>query len=105
MVKTAASIATGRRNGWRLGLRSMNGSRNSRTMQMVGTPIVAMNTSAGGLITRSSSNRKKKYHSGRGGEGGVVGSAFGPSSAPSTIDITMMTSSTMQAIKLSFRIA
>ena len=28
--------------------------------------MVAMNTSAGGLTTRSSSNRKKKYHSGRG---------------------------------------
>ena len=35
-------------------------------MQIVGTPMVAMNTSAGGLITRSSSKRKKKYHSGRG---------------------------------------
>ena len=32
----------------------------------VGIPTVAMNTSAGGLTTRSSSKRKKKYHSGRG---------------------------------------
>ena len=35
-------------------------------MQIVGMPIVAIGTSSGGLITRSSSNRKKKYHSGRG---------------------------------------
>jgi hypothetical protein len=35
-------------------------------MQIVGTPIVASGTSSGGLMTRSSSKRKKKYHSGRG---------------------------------------
>ena len=35
-------------------------------MQMVGMPIVAIGTSSGGLITRSTSKRKKKYHSGRG---------------------------------------
>ena len=35
-------------------------------MQIVGMPIVASGTSAGGLMTRSSSKRKKKYHSGRG---------------------------------------
>ncbi len=35
-------------------------------MQIVGTPIVASGTRLGGLITRSSSNRKKKYHSGLG---------------------------------------
>jgi hypothetical protein len=35
-------------------------------MQMVGTPIVARGTSGAGLMTRSSSKRKKKYHSGRG---------------------------------------
>ena len=35
-------------------------------MQIVGTPIVASGVSTGGLITRSSSKRKKKYHSGRG---------------------------------------
>ena len=35
-------------------------------MQIVGMMIVAMGTSAGGLITRRTSNRKKKYHSGRG---------------------------------------
>jgi quinol-cytochrome oxidoreductase complex cytochrome b subunit len=32
----------------------------------VGIPIVAMNTSSGGFTIRRSSNRKKKYHSGRG---------------------------------------
>ena len=32
----------------------------------VGIPTVAIGTSAGGLITRSSSKRKKKYQSGRG---------------------------------------
>ncbi len=35
-------------------------------MQMVGIPMVAMGTSSGGLITRRTSKRKKKYHSGRG---------------------------------------
>ena len=35
-------------------------------MPMVGTMIVASGTSSGGLITRRTSNRKKKYHSGRG---------------------------------------
>ena len=35
-------------------------------MQTVGMPIVAIGVSTAGLITRSSSKRKKKYHSGRG---------------------------------------
>ena len=35
-------------------------------MQIVGMPIVASGTSTDGLMTLSSSNRKKKYHSGRG---------------------------------------
>ena len=35
-------------------------------MPSVGTPIVARPTKFAGLITRSSSKRKKKYHSGRG---------------------------------------
>ncbi len=35
-------------------------------MPSVGTPIVASGTRLGGLTTRSTSNRKKKYHSGRG---------------------------------------
>ena len=35
-------------------------------MQIVGMPMVARGTSDAGLITRSSSKRKKKYHSGRG---------------------------------------
>ena len=60
------SVAIGRRSGRRSGPRSMNGSSASRIMQIVGTPIVATGTSDAGLITRSSSNRKKKYHSGRG---------------------------------------
>ena len=59
-------------------------------MQIVGMPIVASGTSAGGLMTRSSSKRKKKYHSGRGVYVVVVGSAFGPSSAPRTIDMAMI---------------
>ena len=74
-------------------------------MQIVGTPIVASGTNSGGLMTRSSSKRKKKYHSGRGTYVVVVGSAFGPISAPSTIDITMMTSSTIAAIAESFATA
>src|SRR3954470_1269397 len=100
-----ANVATGRRAGWRSGLRSMNGSRNSSTMQIVGTPMVAMKTIDGGLITRSSSNRKKKYHSGRGVYDVVVGSALGPSSAPSTIDMTMIDAMTTQAIAESFATA
>ena len=32
----------------------------------IGVPIVARPTRLGGLITRRTSNRKKKYHSGRG---------------------------------------
>src|SRR3954447_12314376 len=67
-------------------------------MQIVGMPIVASGTSAGGLITRSSSKRKKKYHSGRGVYVVVVGSALGPSSAPSTIDMRMIDSMTTQAM-------
>ena len=66
MVVMPANMAIGRFSGRRSGLRSMNGSRISSTMQTVGMPTVATNTSAGGLTTRSSSNRKKKYHSGRG---------------------------------------
>src|SRR3954466_4447643 len=74
-------------------------------MQIVGMPIVASGTSAGGLITRSSSKRKKKYHSGRGVYVVVVGSAFGPSSAPRTIDMTMIDSMTTQAMAESFATA
>src|SRR5205807_6912724 len=68
-----ASVAIGRRSGLRSGFRSKKGSRIRRTMQMVGIPTVAMNTSAGGLTTRRSSKRKKKYHSGRGVYVVVVG--------------------------------
>ena len=35
-------------------------------MAIVGMPIVASGTRYGGLMTRSTSNRKKKYQSGRG---------------------------------------
>ena len=61
-----AAIATGRRSGRRSGERSTNGSRTIRIMQIVGMPIVASGVRSGGLMTRSSSKRKKKYHSGRG---------------------------------------
>jgi hypothetical protein len=74
-------------------------------MQIVGMPIVASGTSAGGFITRSSSKRKKKYHSGRGVYVVVVGSAFGPSSAPRTIDMRMIDSMTTQAMAESFATA
>src|SRR5207249_11854207 len=74
-------------------------------MQIVGIPMVAIGTSAGGLITRSSSKRKKKYHSGRGTYVVVVGSALGPSSAPRTIDSAMMTPITMHAMAASLATA
>ena len=52
-------------------------------MQIVGTPIVAIGVNFGTFfITRRTSNRKKKYQSGRGTYVVVVGSALGPSSAP-----------------------
>ena len=35
-------------------------------MHAVGTPSVASGTRLGGLMTRRTSNRKKKYQSGRG---------------------------------------
>jgi hypothetical protein len=35
-------------------------------MQIVGMPTMASGVSTGGLTTRSSSKRKKKYQSGRG---------------------------------------
>jgi hypothetical protein len=66
ITKIPKESAIGRRSIRRSGPRSMNGSVNSRIMQIVGTPIVAIGTSTAGLITRSSSKRKKKYHSGRG---------------------------------------
>src|SRR3954469_4661314 len=74
-------------------------------MQNVGTPTVANGTSAGGLMILRSSKRKKKYHSGRGVYVVVVGSAFGPSSAPSTIDIVMITPITTHAIAASLATA
>src|SRR5215210_3983831 len=83
----------------------MNGSMISRTMQIVGTPIVASGVRTAVLITRRTSKRKKKYHSGRGTYVVVVGSAFGPSSAPKMIDIVMIDSSTTHAISESFATA
>src|ERR671925_456650 len=96
------NVATGRRSGRRSGERSMNGSMMIRIMQMVGIPIVASGVSSGGLTTRRTSKRKKKYHSGRGTYVVVVGSALGPSSAPKMIDIVMMASRTMHAMIESF---
>src|SRR5215207_7992017 len=93
-----AIVAIGRRSGRRSGPRSTNGSTISRIMQIVGTPIVASGVSTEGLITRRTSNRKKKYHSGRGTYVVVVGSALGPSSAPKMIAIEMIDSSTTHAI-------
>src|SRR3954466_10589581 len=74
-------------------------------MQIVGTPTVANGTSAGGLMTRRTSKRKKKYHSGRGTEVFVVGSALGARSARRTIDIVMITIITITAITLSLATA
>src|ERR1700689_604113 len=67
-------------------------------MQIVGTPIVASGTRLGVLMMRRSSNRKKKYHSGRGTYVVVVGLALEPSSAPRTSDIVMMTAITITAM-------
>ena len=74
-------------------------------MQIVGTPIVASGVRIAGLMTRSSSKRKKKYHSGRGTYVVVVGSAFGPSSAPNMSDIRMIANRTTHAISESFATA
>ena len=74
-------------------------------MQIVGMPIVASGTSTAGLMTLSSSKRKKKYHSGRGTYVVVVGSAFGPSSAPRMSDIITMASTVTAAITESFATA
>jgi hypothetical protein len=54
------------------------------------------------LITRRTSNRKKKYHSGRGVYVVVVGSALGPCSAPSTMAMTAITKTTIRAMVESF---
>src|SRR5918994_7715899 len=93
-----ASVAIGRRSGRRAGPRSTKGSRIRRIMHTVGTPIVASGVRTAGLITRRTSKRKKKYHSGRGTYVVVVGAAFGPSSAPKMIDIVMIEASTTHAI-------
>ena len=44
----------------------MNGMPISTTMKIVGMMIVASSSRFGFWNSRSSSNRKKKYHSGRG---------------------------------------
>src|SRR4028119_2244361 len=71
-------------------------------MQIVGTPIEASGVSDGGLMTRRTSKRKKKYHSGRGVYVVVVGSTFGPSSAPRPSDLPtveiMTTTATREAV-------
>jgi len=74
-------------------------------MQIVGTPIAASGVSDGGLTIRRTSKRKKKYHSGRGVYVVVVGSTFGPSSAPSTSDMRMIDTMTTQAMSESLAIA
>src|SRR5947209_5377113 len=99
------AVAIGRRSGRRSGLRSKKGSRNRMIKPSVGTPIVASGTRLGGLITRRTSNRKKKYHSGRGTYVVVVGLALEPSSAPSTSDIVMITAITTHAIAASLATA
>ena len=61
-------------------------------MQIVGTPIVARSVNFGRFfITRSTSNRKKKYQSGRGTYVVVVGLTLGPSSAPNISARKMIT--------------
>ena len=53
IVRTAATIATGRAEGRRTRRRSRNGSPISRTSAIVGTPIVPRNTDSGHLKIRS----------------------------------------------------
>ena len=48
----------------------------SRIIQSVGMMIVAKRSSSGVLKMRSSSKRKKKYHSGRGSYSSTPGSAW-----------------------------
>ena len=75
-------------------------------MAIVGTPTVAIAVNFGTLrITRSNSNRKKKYQSGRGTKVVVVGFAFGDSSAPNISDKKMITPSTIAAMIESFATA
>ena len=75
-------------------------------MQIVGMPTVAIGVHLGTLrITRRSSNRKKKYQSGRGTKVVVVGLAFGPSSAPNSSDRKMITARTMHAMTASLATA
>src|SRR5438067_1883840 len=74
-------------------------------MQIVGTPIVAIGVKTGGLMTRRTSNRKKKYQSGRGTYVVVVGSALGPISAPNISDRKMITIMTTSAMIASFATA
>src|SRR5947209_20406312 len=70
-------------------------------MQSVGTPMIANGVHTGGLITRSTSNRKKKYHSGLGTYVVVVGSDLGPSSAPKYSDRKTIIPITIAAIHAS----
>ena len=83
----------------------MKGRISSTTIPIVGMMIVANRTRFGPFSTRKSSNRKKKYQSGRGTYVVVVGSAFGPCSAPKTIESRAMTRTTTRAIVESFSTA
>ena len=56
----------GRRDSRRSRPRSMNGHMISSTIRIVGMMIVAKISCHGSLKIRSSSNRNRKYHSGRG---------------------------------------
>ncbi len=66
----------GRRERRRSRPRSRNGQAIRSTIQIVGMMIVARISSAGVLKMRSSSNRNRKYHSGRGSVGCTAGFAF-----------------------------
>ncbi len=65
-IAPAKPIAIGRRDSRRSRERSMNGMPIRMTMNAVGMMIVASSSRFGFWNSRSSSNRKKKYHSGRG---------------------------------------
>ena len=68
--------AIGRFEMRRSGRRSRNGQAISRIIHSVGMIIVAKRSSSGVLKMRSSSKRKKKYHSGRGSYSSTPGSAW-----------------------------
>ena len=70
-ISTAGTVRptatpTGRRDSRRSRPRSRNGHEISSTIMIVGMMMVAKISCHGVLNTRSSSNRNRKYHSGRG---------------------------------------